>query len=181
MSGLAKSIGGMSVGRPEHDYYPTPPDATEALLRVESFTGPVWEPACGDGAICRVLDAHGIQNHGTDLIDRGWGTAPHDFLTSPYLCDNIITNPPFKLAEEFIDNSLARTTGKTAMLLRLAFLEGGRRKPKFAAWPLARVHVFSKRLTMHREGKGAGGGGMICFAWFVFEHGHEGAPTIGWL
>lgn len=58
----AQSLVGTSAGRPTNDYYPTPPEATQALLGVESFDGDIWEPACGDGAICRVLEANGKSN-----------------------------------------------------------------------------------------------------------------------
>lgn len=177
----AQSLVGTSEGRPENDFYPTPPEAVEALLSVESFSGSIWEPACGDGAICKVLEAHGHKVLATDLIDRGWGEAPHDFLTSSYRADNIITNPPFKLAETFINLSLERSTGKVAMLCKLQFLEGAKRKQMFENTPLKMVYVFSKRLTMTRNGEKMANGGMICFAWFVFEHGYQGKPMLSWL
>ena len=178
----AQSIVGTSPGRPEGDWYPTPPEATLALLSRESFTGSIWEPACGDGAISRVLEDAGHTVISTDLIHRGYGTAPHDFLTSSLTADNIITNPPFTLAQEFVERSLERTTGKVAMLCKLAFLEGQKRKAFFETTPLARVHVFSKRINFYREGqRGKLGTSMIAFAWFVWEHGHEGPPSLDWL
>jgi len=62
------------ANRERDDFYPTPPAGTRALLEVESFTGPIWEPACGDGAISKVLESAGHQVISTDLIDRGYGT-----------------------------------------------------------------------------------------------------------
>lgn len=178
----AQSLVGTSPGRPPEDYYKTPPVATEALLRAETFSGLVWEPACGDGAICKVLEAHGIKTMATDLIDRGWGEAPHDFLTSDRTAPNIITNPPFKLAESFVRKALEQTTGKVAMLCKLQFLEGAKRKAMFESTPLKTVHVFSKRITMARNGKTEDyQSSMICFAWFVWEHRYTGSPTISWI
>lgn len=177
----AQSLVGSSAGRPADDYYPTPPEAVHALLGVEAFDGEIWEPACGDGAICRVLEEYGYPLRATDLVDRGYGEAPHDFLTSTYTSTNIITNPPYRLAEKFVELSLARATHKVAMLCKLQFLEGVRRKNLFQTSPLARVWVFSKRLTMTRNGRQMDAGGMICFAWFVWSHSHEGPPLIGWL
>ena len=178
----AQSLVGTSDGRPEHDFYRTPPEATEALLAVEDFEGVVWEPAAGDGAICHVLAARGHQIIATDLIDRGYGEAPHDFLTSHYRADNIITNPPFKLAESFVRLSLERTTGKVAMLCKLQFLEGAKRKLMFETTPLKKVWVFSKRITMARNGEYEKySSSMICFAWYVWDHKYQGDPTIGWL
>lgn len=82
--------------RAAFEFYPTPPEATRALLSVEAFEGDIWEPACGDGAISKVLLEAGYEVISTDLIDRGYGTGGHDFLKSTRpLAKNIITNPPY--------------------------------------------------------------------------------------
>jgi hypothetical protein len=168
--------------REKDDFYPTPPEATEALLAVEAFAGAIWEPACGDGAICKVLLRHGYETVATDLVDRGYGIARRDFLMEfQASAPNIITNPPFKLINEFIKQALFLTTGKVGILARLACLEGGERRQIFDTSPLARVWVFSRRLSMYRNGENTGNGGTIAFAWFVWEHGHVGRPTLGWL
>ena len=169
-----------AANREPDDFYPTNPIGTEALLSVERFEGEVWEPACGGGHMSEVLKAHGYRVTSTDLVDRGYGRAPVDFLRDVRTVDNVITNPPYKLAEEFAAHALARTTGKVALLCRLAWLEGIQRKRFFQASPLARVWVFSRRLAMQR-GKICDTGGMIAFAWYVWEHGHRGPPRLGWL
>jgi len=166
------------------DFYPTPRRATLALLEVEPFSGAIWEPACGDGAISKVLIDAGHEVISTDLIDRGYGTPSRDFLLEYQTTTaNIITNPPFKFAEEFAWHALARTTHKVAFLCRLAWLEGKARRKLFLNTPLARVWVFSSRIPMLRGGDEmmAGGGGMIAFAWFVWDKAHVGPPTLGWL
>ena len=177
----AQSLVGYSDSRAEHDFYPTPRNAVEALLSVEKFEGPIWEPCCGDGAISQVLEDYGHVVHSTDLIYRGYGVGEHDFLTSPLTSDNIITNPPFKLAEKFIRLSLERTTRKVCMLCKLAILEGSARRVLFESSPLKNVWVFSKRLTMTRNGQAMKNSGMIAFAWITFEHNYVGRPMIGWL
>lgn len=178
----AQSLVGSSKGRPEEDFYPTPPNATEALLSVEKFSGDIWEPACGDGAICKVLEAHGHTVIATDLIDRGWGKGGQDFFASDLSAANIITNPPYKFGEDFVRHALTKTTGKVAMLMKLAFLEGAKRKQMYESTPIKSVHVFSKRLTMYRNGEKSGySSGMIPFCWIVWEHGYTGQPTISWL
>ncbi len=91
--------------RHKDDFYATPPEATRALLSVETFKGLIWEPACGDGAISRVLQER-YPVVSTDLVDRGFGPSGQDFLMQTRVVDNIITNPPFKLATEFIRKSL---------------------------------------------------------------------------
>lgn len=168
--------------REKDDFYPTPPDAVIALLDREQFTGPIWEPACGDGAICRVLENAGYEVVATDLVDRGYGISRRDFLIE--YCPsapNIITNPPFKLATEFIRHSLHLTTGKVCILMRLACLEGAERREIYDSTPLARVWVFSRRLSMYRNGESNGTGGMLAFAWFVWDHAHSGPPVLGWI
>lgn len=180
----AQSLVGTSAGRPKDDFYPTPPDATLRLLEHESFPGVVWEPACGDGAISTLLaTAEGVTEViSTDLVDRGFGQAGKDFFKESRSVDHIVTNPPYALAEQFVRHSLGQTTGKTAMLLKLQFLEGAKRQKLFAETPLKTVYVFSKRLSMFRNGeKGDYSSGMIAFAWFVWEHGYTGEPTIRWL
>ena len=162
-------------------FYPTPPAGTLALLSVEKFDGPIWEPACGEGHMSRVLEGAGYDVISTDLVDRGFGTPRVDFLMEHRpLAPNIVTNPPFKLGEQFARKALSLTTGKVALLCRLMWLEGGERQKLFRSAPLARVWVFSNRLGFAKGGE-QHTGGMTPYAWFVFEHGHQGPPTLGWV
>jgi len=182
----AHTVGGVAVdheNREKDDYYPTPPAGTEALLRVEQFAGAIWEPACGDGAISRVLENAGHQVISTDLVNRSFGLARVDFLMeTKSLAPNIVTNPPFKMVTPFMRKALDLSEGKVAFLLRLACLEGVERKRIFESTPLARVWVFSRRLTMQRgKYEEDQKGGMFPFAWFVWEHDYAGKPTLGWI
>lgn len=170
--------------RQRDDFYPTPPRATRALLAVETFEGDIWEPACGDGAISKVLEEAGYTVNSTDLIERGYGLSGVDFLLDyQTTANNIITNPPFKFAQEFVEHALSRSRRKVAMLCRLGWLEGKERRKMFVSTPLAHVWVFSSRVPMLRNGEQmmAGGGGMIAFAWYVWDHTYVGKPTLGWL
>jgi hypothetical protein len=106
-------------------FYPTPPRAVHALLACESFKGVLWEPASGDGAISRVLEAAGFEVLSTDLVDRGYGRGGHDFAAdSTTLAYHIITNPPFGpsrgLAARFVAHALTRIRpgGTVCILLR---------------------------------------------------------------
>lgn len=162
-------------------FYPTPPAGTLALLSVEKFDGPIWEPACGEGHMSRVLEGAGYDVISTDLVDRGFGTPRVDFLMEHRpLAPNIVTNPPFKLGEQFAPKALSLTTGKVALLCRLMWLETPARRQLFETCGLARVWVFSNRLGMMKN-EVATAGGMVPYAWFVFEHGHQGPPTLGWV
>lgn len=101
----AKIIGADSAfGRNEADFYPTPPECTLALLEHWTPVNIVWEPACGDGAISRVLSDAGYATVSTDLHNRGYGDWTADFLVDrpPATFGSIVTNPPFSLAEKFI-------------------------------------------------------------------------------
>lgn len=162
------------------DLYETPPEAVYALLRVESLPHLVWEPACGPGNIVEVLRDAGYAVAATDLVDYGCpGQASgRDFLmeTTP-AADAIVTNPPFKLAEQFVAKA-RELVPKVVMLLRLAFLESQRRTELLEAGDLARVWVFRKRLPMmHRDGwEGRKANSGMAFAWFVWDRDHDG-PT----
>jgi hypothetical protein len=178
----AQIAGGGGKDREKDDFYATPPLATQKLLKVEQFEGDIWEPACGMGHISTVLEDAGYCVLSTDLVDRGHGIGGIDFLLSSRdEHPNIITNPPFKLAQQFAERALEVTTQKVALLCRLQFLESLERKPFFESTPLKNVWVFSKRLTMVKGGEIKNQGGLIPFAWFVWEHGYTGKPTLGWI
>ncbi len=178
-----RAIVGDGKIRARDDFYPTPPEATRALLSVEDFSGGlVWEPACGNGAISRLLEDAGYPVLSSDLVDRGFGEAGVDFLLDHVTrARHIVTNPPYVQAQEFVEHGLTRVDGKVVMLLKLVFLEGERRRSFYQRTPLKRVWVFSRRLKMSRDGTDYKARGMIAFAWFVWEQGFEGEPSIGWL
>lgn len=180
---LAQSIVGRNHdgGRPINDFYPTPPAGTLGLLKFESFVGDIWEPACGDGSMSKVLESAGYNVISTDLEPRGYGTQGDFFFYGSLLAPNIVTNPPFRLAQEFADRSLALGCEKLALLCKLIFLEGKVRGKWFPSTPLKKVYVFSERLSMSRDGQDLENGGMIAFAWYVWERGYSGAPAVGWI
>jgi hypothetical protein len=172
-------IGRDRVNEHPDGFYPTPPRGPRALLAVESFAGKVWECACGDGAISRVLEAAGLQVLSTDLIDRGYGQGGHNFLADHTTCaDHIITNPPAELSQRFVEHALTRISpgGTVCMLLR-------------TNWEVAQAHrhlmarccrkwTFSRRLAMHRGGyTGKRASPQLDCSWYVFHPGYIG-PTL---
>ena len=164
------------------DLYETPAVAVEALLRAEKLAARIWEPAAGRGAIVRVLREHGHHVVASDVFDYGGLDFVGDFLAQeqiPVGCDAIVTNPPFMIAEPFVERAL-ELAPLVIMLLRLAFLESERRCHILEVRGLARVHVFRKRLPMmHRDqwaGKKANSG--MAFAWMVWIRGYNDGPTI---
>lgn len=164
------------------DLYETPSCAVEALLANEPLPHHIWEPACGRGAIVDILRQRGHTVWATDLCDHGCRQSQFkvDFLMerqSRIDVEAIVTNPPFSLAQQFVEHALALAP-KVVMLLRLGFLESERRTPILDNGKLARVLVFKKRLPMmHRDGwDGPKSSSAMAFAWYIWDRFHSG-PT----
>lgn len=172
-----------------NEFYPTPPEATRALLSVEQFDGDIWEPACGDGRIARVLTEHGHFVVSTDLNAHGHGLSGVDFLreTAPR-AKHIVTNPPYGwgLADRFVRRALALTRstgGKVAMLLNMASLSHPRRTAEWQQAPPARLYAIDdivcwpedrygpppRHFTKHR------------YVWAVWTPEHQGPSSFWWL
>lgn len=165
------------------DFYPTPSWATYALVDNECFEGRIWEPACGDGTMVRVLRHTGCPIDASDLFDRGFGEIGVDFLSQSRSVENIITNPPYNSAEGFVQAGLRQATRKLCLLLRLAFLEGAnRQRTIFLDTPPARVWVFSERITFYPAGATMKGTGTTAYAWFVWDKECGGQETnLKWV
>ena len=181
--------GNPARGRAENDFYATHPDSTKALLEVEEIIYPALEPACGEGHISKLLDI--MDTRSTDLIDRGYGLSGVDFLTEDLRdyanFNTVITNPPFNLFQEFVEKALKIATKKVIMFGKLQALEGIKRATFLQKTPLRTVYVFKKRQQPMRNGKendeitGKKMSSTMAFAWFVWEIGYTGKPTIEWL
>lgn len=188
-------------GRVENDYYATPFKATEDLLNALLESGEtlgndtILEPSAGEGHIIKILKdfypyneitANDIAYRDSRLgIEVNGGV---DFLTyNPhYKFDTIITNPPFALAQEFIEKALELSNHYVIMFAKIQLLEGDKRRKMFDNSPLKYVYVFSKRVNPLRNGeptdeKGKPWASTMCFAWFVWEKNYEGEPIIRWL
>ncbi|MBL3587671.1 hypothetical protein JMM61_20370 [Rhodovulum sulfidophilum] len=164
------------------DFYPTPAWATYALIDNEDFSGDTWECACGDGAMSNVLEQGSSRVESSDLYDRGYGEAHVDFLAADRKSRNIVTNPPFHSAEGFVASCLEKAEHKFALLLRLAFLEGGgRQRTIFAPHAPSRVWVFSERITFYPKNAEKKGSGTTAYAWFVWDKSHTGGTQLNWF
>jgi len=102
--------------REKNDYYATDPAAVAPLLAElpELRSGLIWEPACGEGHLAKEIHRLGASVYSTDLIDRGFGQGGVDFLMerhdTNHTYQHIVTNPPFKRAQEFVEHSLELLT-----------------------------------------------------------------------
>lgn len=171
------------VIREVNDYYATDPRAVEMLLEKEKFNSIILEPSCGEGHISRVLLDGGYAVKSSDLIDRGFGDVK-DFFEIDEFNGDIITNPPYKIALDFVKHSLdiIPEGNKVAMFLKLQFLEGKARKEFYKNNPPKKIYVASGRLVCAMNGdfekyKSS----AVAYAWFIWEKGYKGSPEIDWI
>ncbi len=164
------------------DFFPTPAWATYALVDNEKFDGDIWECACGNGAMSRVLEENGYRVYSSDLYNRGFGDHGIDFRKAGSHWDNIITNPPYNSAEAFVSNGVKLAKRKFALLLRLAFLEGANRANTiFSQTPPSRVWIFSERITFYAADAVVKGSGTTAYAWFVWDKDAPNHTEIRWF
>jgi len=175
-----------SYKREGRDFYATHPDTTRKFLEKERFSENVWECACGRLDMSKVLEEYGYNVRSSDIEDRV-GNEVLDFLScnEPWHGD-IVTNPPYRYAQEFVEKSLdlLQDGHKCAFLLRIQFLEGIKRRKLFDENPPKTVYVFSKRAFCARNGefgKYKGVGSAIAYAWFVWEKGYKGDTVVKWI
>lgn len=184
------------VIREVDDFYATPPLATKALIDYlnehypEVKSDVVWEPACGKGHISKTLQDAGYLVISSDLVDRGYGTCGEsfDFLSERNESTNchIITNPPYKYAQEFLEKAMDIMQDGTicCMLLKLTFLEGKKRYEMFKKYPPEQLLVFSTRINCAHGGdfeKVTEFGGAVAYAWYIWRKGNQTPPKIEWI
>lgn len=172
--------------RETNDYYATEPKALELLLELETFSPVIWECACGEGHLSEVLKENGYTVISSDLIDRGYGHGGVDFLKSTKAFDgDIITNPPYKYAQEFVEHALEVVTDghKVVMFLKVQFLEGKARKELFNKYPPKTIYVSSSRLrcAMNGDFEKYAKSNAVAYAWFIWEKGFQGDTVVRWF
>ena len=174
--------------RAEYDYYATDPIALELLLEREEFSHHVWECACGEGHLSRVLEAHGYDVFSTDIIDRGFGNECLDFMQYEGVFDgDIVTNPPYKYAKEFAEHAIecVRDGNRVAMFLKIQFLEGKSRRQLFDRYPPKLIYVASGRINCCKNGdfskRQRDNNSAQAYAWFIWEKGYAGEPIVRWF
>ena len=170
--------------REKDDYYATDPKAAELLLELERFNN-IWECSCGEGHLSRVFENAGYNVRSSDLVDRGYGETGIDFLleTEKWSGD-IITNPPYKYAKEFIEKAidLIEDGNKVAMFLKIQFLEGKERKKLFTKNPPKIIYVSSSRILCAKNGNFEGAdSSAVSYAWFIWEKNYRGDTKIKWF
>ena len=172
--------------REKNDFYATDPKAMYKLLEYETFNKNIWEPACGEGNLSEVLKENGYNVYSTDLIDRGYGEDHYNFLESNLKFNgDIITNPPFKYATEFVKKSLESVElgNKVAMFMKLNYICGVKRYNEiYSTLPPQRIYAFIKRINCAKNNDFKGcGNSAIDYAWFVWEKGKYAPTELKWI
>jgi hypothetical protein len=203
---LACLLGATAHGtekREINDFYATDPDALNLFLGSycerdkEILLENVWECANGGGHLSKLLLFTGRNVKTSDLIKReNSGTQKvFDFISedeSPWdMLDilnrhDLVTNPPFSLAEKFVRRAMERlvTGSRIIFLLRLQFLEGKARFKFFEDYPPVYVYIHSSRIAVAKNAdfkKYEKGGKSMAFAWFVWEVGTKEPTEIRWI
>lgn len=154
------------------------------LLSRETFEGPIWEPACGHGAITSILSDAGYSVISTDLIERDLGEGGIDFLEEKALrAPNVVTNPPFRLWSRFAQHALSLGATKIVLMNKNTLLGNIGTTRLMRETGLARVLIAAGRVNIlppgvKDRGFGARNGN---YTWFIWERGHSGPPTIDWF
>lgn len=176
--------------RDSRDDFPTPPWATRALLehvigseRLEAMS--CFEPACGRGYMSRALEERFGLVHSADAYDYGYGDTS-DFLASDCPTgsyDWVITNPPFKLAQPFIEKSLRIASEGVAILARTVFLESkGRYEGIFSQTPPTYFAQFTERVPMVKGRIDPKASTATGYGWFVWLKGeHSTGTQLKWI
>lgn len=172
--------------RHPEDWYIEPEWVSTRLFQQETFEGDIWEPSCGIGRIAQSAFAAGYTVHATDSVDRGYGDV-FDFRNAPddVRVDNIVTNPPFGIADEYVRKALRIADNKVAMMLPAGWTQGDERSRWMETTPLHMVYFITPRPSMPpgpviMAGL-APGNGTTDYAWFVWEKGYTGPRQFGWV
>lgn len=166
--------------RKERDLYETPAWVTAALFpHLPSLPDVIWEPAAGSGKMADALQEASEKVISVIRTDIATGT---DFLKCADRngADAIVTNPPYEIATEFIEHALNLTEpyGVVAMLLRTDFDHAKTRRNLFSEHKaFSKKVVLTKRIKWFEDSKGQP---SFNHAWFIWNWGHQGAPTLAY-
>lgn len=168
--------------REQNDFYATDPIAIDLLFEQEAFSN-ILEPACWQGHLSKAMIERGCKVESYDLVDRGYWTLK-DFFDIDEWDGDIVTNPPYSIAQKFVEHSLdiIKPWAKAAFFLRLLFLEGKARKKLFLENPPKVIYVCSGRVNCAKNWEfDRYTSSAMAYAWFVWEKGHKGETVVRWI
>ena len=174
------NINRFSKSREENDFYSTPPEMIDYLLKYESFDNHIWEPCCGNGSLVNRLKELGYNVKSSDIIKRIDDAELIDLLQCSECFDgDIITNPPYKNCEFFVKKCYELCKHKCALFLNIHFLEGQQKYDYINKDCLPKtIYLFIKRVQCFKEGVYTKNNSSICYAWFVYEKDFKGNTNI---
>lgn len=157
------------------DFFPTCPTFTTALLENVSFEGSIIEPCCGDGAMAAVISQQGYKVIASDKTDYGYGELADAFtLTGKH--DNIVTNPPYNLAQDMVEHFLSITTGKVAVLLNASWIATAGRTALLNHYPPETIIVMPWRMKYLKDDGTMGTSGFSHY-WIVWDNSRTTKDT----
>ena len=172
-----------------NDYYATDPKSLIIFLkklREDKITlnKNIWECACGEGHLSKVLIDNGYNVLSSDKVDRKYGIVK-DFLN----CDDkfngdILTNPPYKFADKFVETAINKVNdgNYVLMFLKVQFLESKSRKILFKKFPPKYVYVYSERQLCAMNGEfDKYKATALCYCWFIWQKGYKGETVVRWI
>ena len=176
--------------REENDFYATNPKALRLFLQTLKkdnikLNDNIWECACGKGHLSEELKSQRYKVFSTDLINRGYNDKNLDFLkTSIKFNGDILTNPPFKLAEDFIKKglSLLQKGNILILFLKIQFLEGQKRRELFKDYNIKYVYAHPSRQQCSKNADFKNLKATTQFySWYIFEKGYKGDTILRWI
>lgn len=174
--------------RQKDDFYATDPIASKFLLELEELSDTIIDNSYGQGHLMEYFIKSGKKIIGYDIINR---TNDNNIIIQDWLSvteidknADIVFNPPYKMAQKFVEHSLKLVEDgrKVCAFLRLQFLESKSRRKLFKNYPPKTIYVSSSRINCYKDGnferydKSA-----VCYCWFVWEKGYQGETTVKWF
>jgi hypothetical protein len=171
------------------DLYAEPGWAVDSMLDAVRFVGPIYDPCCGTSTIVSRCRARGLVATGSDIQDLG-GNRVRDVFTIQRRLANVVSNPPFILAERILRHLLPLVSRQLVLFLRLSFIEAECRDDLFTQYPPSVILAHKKRVSCPpavldgpRDRWGgivqpANSGGKMPYAWWIWRAGHVGPTEI---
>lgn len=174
--------------RASDDWYVEPAWCVEKLFKLVQFHGAIHDPCCGGGVIPLTARNFGYHASGTDKVQRSKLFKVVDFFDEDRIFPNIVTNPPYKIAQKIIERALTRVDGRVAALVQTKFLASQGRYKLFTSMHMERIIIFSRRPSMPpgemlaKHGEAIRGGGSIDYCWMIWnvQKRNQKPPTVEW-
>lgn len=190
---VVNTLGATNVAKSERedlDFYQTPSGATQALIDMDLLRKSlkIWEPMAGNGAITEVLKQNSYDVFSSDIVERKYKLDNvSDFFgleefPDPLSSWQIVTNPPYNMADKFLLHCLSMRPSFLAVFLPVRYLEGIKRyKEIYSIYTPSDVIVFARRYGCYKESDAEAGkvndhgiGSAVAYMWLCFTKKVDG-------